>query len=402
MNTALKHWREAATVILAAGLRRAQSADSLKTGLEKVSDIAHISAFDYQVLLLKRSGSSGFMPNAYVFPGGLADASDFSSDWQEVFQSFTKAPNYGIGVVKQPPETRPPIFATDRAQLGSPIPGDVAFRICAVRETFEESGVLLAVPTHEESGIRVRTDDARDSDPQPTLTTLSGLWDRDVLSKWRSLVISDSANFIKMCKELQCLPNIWALHEWGNWLTPVGMHGKQRRYDTAFYICCLRDTPHTLHDEKEIVHFKWSSPSEVLHSYKSKEIWVAPPQFYELGRMCRCPALADLHRFAWQRSLEGCEQWLPIHLVAPDCFASVLPGDALYPEKVDRSVKSGGVMKTETSLEELQQDSANLHRIVGQDPYSITVRMNITPKYNHLSPLFGTDVDNPSKNHSKL
>ncbi|XP_043101002.1 nucleoside diphosphate-linked moiety X motif 19 [Puntigrus tetrazona] len=402
MNTALKHWREAATVILAAGLRRAQSADPLRTGLEKVSDQAHRSVFDYQVLLLKRSGRSGFMPNAYVFPGGLADASDFSSEWQEVFQSFTKAPNYGVGVVRQPAEARPPIFATNRARLGSPIPGDVAFRICAVRETFEESGVLLAVPKHEESGIRVRTDDARDGDPEPTLTTLSGPWDRDVLSKWRSLVIGDSANFIKMCKELQCLPNIWALHEWGNWLTPVGLYGKQRRYDTAFYICCLRDTPHTLHDEKEIVHFKWSSPSEVLHSYKSKDIWIAPPQYYDLGRMCRFPSLRDLHRFAWQRSLEGCEQWLPIHMVAPDCFASILPGDALYPEKVDSTGESGGVVKTERSLEELQRDSVNLHRIVGRDPYSITVQMNITPKYSHLSPLSGTDVDKLSKNSSKL
>ncbi|XP_016368910.1 nucleoside diphosphate-linked moiety X motif 19-like [Sinocyclocheilus rhinocerous] len=374
MNTALKHWREAATVILAAGLRRAQSADSLKTGLEKVTRIAHKSAFDYQVLLLKRSGNSGFMPNAYVFPGGLVDASDFSSEWQEVFKSFTKVPYYGIGVAKQPPETRPPIFATDRAQLGSPIPGDVAFRICAVRETFEESGVLLAVPKHEESGIRVRTDDARDSDPQPTLTTLSRLWDRDVLSKWRSLVISDSANFIKMCKEIQTkfqpfckyiqmVLNSWEIH-------------------------CLVS--------------QWSSPSEVLHSYKSKEIWIAPPQFYELGRMRRFPALRDLHHFAWQRSLDGCEQWLPILLVAPDCFASILPGDGLYPEKVDPSGRSGGVMKTEKSLEELQRDSANLHRIVSQDPYSITVQMNITPKYNHLSPLCGIDVDNPSKDHSEL
>ncbi|KAF4111019.1 hypothetical protein G5714_008050 [Onychostoma macrolepis] len=356
MNTALKYWREAATVILAAGLRHAQSADSLKTGLEKVS------AFDYQVLLLKRSGSSGFMPNAYVFPGGLVDASDFCSEWQEVFQSFTKAPNYGIGVVKQPPETRPPIFATDRAQLGSPIPGDVAFRICALRETFEESGVLLAVPKHEESGICVRTGDARDSDPQPTLTTLSGLWDRDVLSKWRSLVIGDSANFIKMCKELQCLPNIWALHEWGNWLTPVGKYDKQRRYDAAFYICCLRDTPHALHDDKEIVDFKWSSPTEVLRSYRSKEIWIAPPQFYDLGRMCRFPALRDLHRFAWQRSSEGCEQWLPIHLVAPDGFASILPGDALYPEKEDPSGKSGGVTRTTPPRTIVNSDTYLPHR----------------------------------------
>jgi len=59
-----------------------------------------------------------------------------------------------------------------------------------------------------------------------------------------------------MCRELQCLPNIWALHEWGNWLTPIGVYGKQRRYDTAFYICCLDEIPYTLHDEKEIVHFK--------------------------------------------------------------------------------------------------------------------------------------------------
>ncbi|KAL1271242.1 hypothetical protein QQF64_030258 [Cirrhinus molitorella] len=376
MNTALKHWREAATVILAAGLRHTPNADSLKTGLEKVTNIAHRSSFDYRVLLLKRSGNSGFMPNAYVFPGGLVDASDFSSEWQEIFKSFTKAPNYGIGIVKQPPETRPPIFATDRAKLGSPIPGDVAFRICAVRETFEESGVLLVVPKQEESGIWVHTDDACDSDTQPTLTRLSGLWDKDVLSKWRSLVIGDSANFLKMCKELQCLPNIWALHEWGNWLTPIGLYGKQRRYDTAFYICCLNDTPHTLEDEKEIVHFKWSTPSEVLHSYKSKEMWIAPPQFYDLGRICQFPALKDLHRFAWKRSLEGCEQWLPVHLKASDCFANILPGDALYPENVDPSGTTGGVMKTEKSLEELQRDSANLHRMV--------------------------DVDNPSKYHSKL
>ncbi|CAM4525468.1 unnamed protein product [Leuciscus chuanchicus] len=401
MNTALKHWREAATVILAAGLRHTPCADSLKAGLGKVTDVAHKSAFDYQVLLLKRSGRSGFMPNAYVFPGGLVDSSDFSCEWQEIFKAFTKAPNYGIGVVKQPPATRPPIFATDRSQLGSPIPGDVAFRICAVRETFEESGVLLAVPKHEESGIRVHTDDASNSDTQPTLTRSSGLWNKDVLSKWRSLVIGNPANFIKMCMELQCLPNIWALHEWGNWLTPIGVYGKQRRYDTAFYICCLHEIPYTLQDEKEIVHFKWSTPSEVLHSYNSKEIWIAPPQYYDLGRMCHFPALRDLHRFAWQRSLEGCEQWLPIYLVSPDCYASLLPGDDLYPEKVDTSGKSGGVVKLEKSLEELQQDSANMHRIVGQDPYSISIHMNIRPKYKHLPPLCGEDVGCTSKN-SKL
>ncbi|XP_073715159.1 acyl-coenzyme A diphosphatase NUDT19 [Misgurnus anguillicaudatus] len=403
MNTALKHWREAATVILTAGIRHTQTADCLRAGLDKLTTaLPQTSTFDYKVLLLKRSGKSGFMPNAYVFPGGLVDSSDFSSEWQEIFKSFIKAPNYGIGVVKQPPETRPPIFATDRIKLGSPIPGDVAFRICAVRETFEESGVLLVVPKPEESHTNVHTGNTNDGDSQSALTRLCERWDRDVLTKWRSLVISDPANFIKMCKELQCLPNIWALHEWGNWLTPTGVYpGKNRRYDTAFYICCLQETPHTLQDEKEIVHFKWSTPSEVLNRYKSKEIWIAPPQLYDLGRMCRFPALKDLHRFASQRSLEGCEQWLPIHLKFDNFQISVLPGDDLYPEEVDLYGKCDGVLRIEKSLEDFQKESSNLHRIIFQDPYTVSVHMNISPKYNHMAPLFSETVGGHYKS-SKL
>ncbi|TRY82378.1 hypothetical protein DNTS_002474 [Danionella cerebrum] len=386
MNTALKHWREAATVILAAGQRRAPTADTLK-----VLENAAKSVCDYQVLLLKRSGRSGFMPNAYVFPGGLVDASDFSSEWQDIFKHFTKAHNYGIAAVKQPPETRPPIFATDRAQLGSPIPGDVAFRICAVRETFEESGVLLALPKHEARGVL---------DSQPVPTRLGTPWSKDVLAKWRALVNGDPANFIKMCRELECLPNIWALHEWANWLTPVGKYGI-RRYDTAFYLCCLDEAPHTLHDDKEIVHFKWSTPQEVLQRYRSKEIWIAPPQFYDFGRLCQFPVLKDLHQFAWKRSVEGCEQWLPVHMVTSDGFANILPGDMLYPEKVDTSGNSEGVLITEKSLDELQQDTGKMHRVVGQDMYSVSIQMNITPKYKHLPPV---DSDNMRKflRNSKL
>ncbi|XP_056600975.1 nucleoside diphosphate-linked moiety X motif 19 [Triplophysa dalaica] len=405
MNTALKHWREAATVIVTAGMRHAQSAECLRAAVDKVtapSCVPHTSAFDYEVLLLKRSGKSGFMPNAYVFPGGLVDASDFSSEWQDIFKSFLKAPNYGVGVVKQPQETRPPIFATDRVKLGSPIPGDVAFRICAVRETFEESGVLLVVPKREESSIYLHTGNVNAHDTQPAITRLILPWDKDVLSKWRSLVINNPANFINMCKELQCLPNIWALHEWGNWLTPTGVYSKHRRYDTAFYICCLQETPYTLQDEKEIIHFKWSTPSEVLHRYKSRELWIAPPQLYDLGRMCRFPALMELHHFACQRSLEGCEQWLPINLISDNYIISILPGDDLYLENVDCSGKRDGPLITDKSLKELQSSSSDLHRFISQDLYTVSLNVNISPKYNHLQPLSIQAVDGDFKTSSKL
>lgn len=268
MNTALKHWKEAATLILAAGRRLGADTLSSRTPLTVAPgpapvQLPHASCFDYDVLLLKRSSRSGFMPNAYVFPGGLVDAADFSSDWLEVFKSAGSSPSFGLRRVKQPADTRPPMFATDRLKLGSPIPGDVAFRICALRETFEESGVLLVVSKPEE-----RTEEVEEVSHYKVKELC-----RSEVTRWRALVNQNPSNFIRMCRELQVMPNIWALHEWGNWLTPKGRYGGTR-FDTAFFICCLQEVPHTLQDEKEIVRFQVIHASSVLYLQSAfKNIW---------------------------------------------------------------------------------------------------------------------------------
>lgn len=250
MNATLKHWKEAATVILAAGTKhkRAIEARWRETSGSRsaaLSSQQQQHGFDYEVLLLERSSTSGFMPSAHVFPGGIVEPVDFSAEWLDVFKAFVHLPNFGLGVVEQPVETRPPMFAADRVKFGSPVPGDLGLRICAIRETFEESGVLLVIPGDQAK----RSIESR-------LTTLSDRWDGRLISTWRSRVTENSSDFIRMCKELECLPNVWALHEWGNWLTPVGINPRQRRYDTAFYMCCLEGVPDTLHDQKEIVKFK--------------------------------------------------------------------------------------------------------------------------------------------------
>nr|XP_057945707.1 nucleoside diphosphate-linked moiety X motif 19 [Doryrhamphus excisus] len=374
MNSGLKHWKEAATLILAAG-----RADRLSSP----------HRFDYNVLLLKRSPKSGFMPNAYVFPGGMADSSDFSSEWLDIFKAFSSSPNFGLRNVQQPPETRPPIFATDRLKLGSPIPGEVAFRICALRETFEESGVLLFVSKDEEMSLLKSLEDRRTTD-EVKHYKMNQVCSSE-LSKWRTLVNQNPSNFITMCRELELLPNIWALHEWANWLTPVGQYGVTR-FDTAFFMCCLEETPHALQDHKEIECSQWSTPSDILRSYQARELWMAPPQFYELSRMCRFPSLSDLQSFARRRSTDGCEQWLPVVILQEDGYILVLPGDQLYPSNsseattVDMTVGRDG---SETAL----------HRFLISDRYSNRLQVNITPKYNHLVPLVGP-FDSDTKNHN--
>ncbi|KAM8894867.1 acyl-coenzyme A diphosphatase NUDT19 [Spinachia spinachia] len=397
MNTTLKHWKEAATLILAAGHKLGADSLASRTPLTCApgrSHLPHKSRFDYDVLLLKRSGKSGFMPNACVFPGGLVHSSDFSSEWLDVFKSFSESPHFGLRSVTQPGDTRPPLFATDRLKLGSPIPGEVAFRICALRETFEECGVLLSVSQKEEKRLLENIEGGRVPGREGPLHSNVNELCSGELSKWRDLVNQNPSNFIQMCRELEVLPNIWALHEWGNWLTPEGRYGV-KRFDTAFFICCLQEIPPALQDDKEIVSVKWSTPSEVLSSYQAQEFWIAPPQVYEISRMCRVPLLSDLHNFSSRRATEGCEQLLPVLSLQDEHHTALLPGDRCYPSATSEETTS-----SDSKLAVPQEDDAALHRIVTVDPYTITLQINITPKYNHLLPVLGQSFPYDSK--SKL
>lgn len=76
-------------------------------------------------------------------------------------------------------------------------------------------------------------------------------------------------------------------------------------------------------------------------------------------------------------------------------------GDDLYPEEVDFYGKRDEVLRIDMSLEDFQRESLNLHRIIIQDPYTASVHMNVSPKYNHLAPLFSETVGGHYKS-SKL
>ncbi|XP_012303868.1 acyl-coenzyme A diphosphatase NUDT19 [Aotus nancymaae] len=355
-------WRQAASVVLAAGWTRPGTA---------IQPSPPPPAEGFRLLLLQRSGRQGFMPGAHVFPGGVLDAADRSADWLGLFAPHHGPPRFGLGpapVRRAAFPSLPHVAGDSNADSTWTLPEDVAFRICAVREAFEEAGVLLLRP--------------RTSPPDPASGPGLALEPPPGLAAWRARVRRDPSHFLRLCEHLDCTPDIWALHDWSGWLTPF-WRGGTRRFDTAFFLCCLREPPPVYPDLAEVVGCQWSSPSEATESFLSKEIWLAPPQFYEVRRLANFASLSDLHRFCLDRALEGPERWLPIILLTADGTLHILPGDELYLEDSDFFEN---LMSTEKKTEEIMKEGKQFHRIVIYGRHLYDIHVTVQSKYKHVYP----------------
>ena len=76
---------------------------------------------------------------------------------------------------------------------------DVGFRINAIRECFEETGILLHLSIDE----KVKAEE---------------------IAKWRPIVHSDASQFLPMCRQLKIVPDVWSLVEWSDWLVIESLH----------------------------------------------------------------------------------------------------------------------------------------------------------------------------------
>lgn len=93
---------------------------------------------NYKLLWLKRHKKSSFMPGTYVFPGGAIDSADSTLKWREIFAAFG-VNNERFASLEPKIATRPEIYRSIQNEL----PREISLRITAIRETFEESGILI-------------------------------------------------------------------------------------------------------------------------------------------------------------------------------------------------------------------------------------------------------------------
>jgi 8-oxo-dGTP pyrophosphatase MutT (NUDIX family) len=220
--------RDAATVML---LRPAVTAEGEAGGL--------------QVYLLRRRSSMAFAAGAYVFPGGSVDASDGDE-----------------GIAWAGPDAQ-----EWERRLDAPAPLARALVCAAVRETFEESGVLLAGPAGSGAGpvLAATGDDEWEADRQALLAgslTLAGLLRR------RGLVLRSDL-----------------LRPWSRWITPVT---EERRYDTRFFAAALPSGQHARDVGGEADETAWMEPGAALAAATRREIALMPPTAVTLAELRAC------------------------------------------------------------------------------------------------------------------
>ncbi len=248
-----------------------------------------------EVFLSRRTSKASFMANAYVYPGGRVDDSDHGSALAERLRPFD-----------------PAWFAGQFD--GSVAPTEArAHYVAALRESFEEAGVLYA--RHSDGSPLELTDD---------LVAARFAGHRTALNR-------GELSFLELLEVEDLILDAAGLDYFAHWITPSF---ENRRFDTRFFFGVLPVGQEPVPDYEELVHGDWFAPSAALRAYQAGEIELVPPT------LCTLADLAGAGGLEGVRAWAAAERPVPIEpkvVLLDGNMAFLLPGDARYPS--DRPVE---------------------------------------------------------------
>jgi 8-oxo-dGTP pyrophosphatase MutT (NUDIX family) len=206
------------------------------------------SSSGVQVFMLRRVATMAFAPRTWVFPGGGVDARDDAPDLPWAGPS-------------------PAVWAeTMGCELGL-----ARSLVCAaVREVFEECGVLLAGPSADTVVADLRAPE----------------WDAE-----RSALLSKDQSFAEMLLRRELVLRSDLLSAQGRWVTP---EFEPRRYDTFIFAALLPEGQIPDDDTSEADHADWTDPAELLAAYGMGEAILLPPTVVSVERVRDAAAAAEL------------------------------------------------------------------------------------------------------------
>lgn len=246
--------RVAATVVLVSeGKPHYRHFDSPLPGGAPIDETVPADPVD--VFMLRRASTMAFVPDAVVFPGGGMDAGDAS----------VETPWGG---------TSPKQWA---GTLGCDEERARAVVVCAARELFEESGVLLAATPDG----KLPRDERGDH------------WARE-----REAVASRRMAFGDMLARLGLVLRSDWLRPRSHWVTPPC---EPVRYDTYFFLASLPAGQHADGRTSEAVEAAWIAPKEALARGRTGHLKLMPPTVSNLASLARAQSVEA----AWNLPFDG-------------------------------------------------------------------------------------------------
>ena len=209
-----------------------------------------------EVFLVKRHGLSDVLGGAYVFPGGKLDPSDCAP---------AHIPHFDLALPQMLHALGEPTLQADTA---------LGLYVAALRETFEESGVLFGKP-------------------------------------YKDIKEPHSGSFHERLAANALQLHTSAVQPWARWVTPKMPSVTSKRFDTRFFVAAMPDGQQAQHDNVEATESAWLQPRTALEQYWNRDIELAPPQIMSLAHLSRHATVASVLQEAALR---------PPPLVMPEAF----------------------------------------------------------------------------------
>ncbi len=232
-----------------------------------------------EVYLLRRVSSMAFAAGMYVFAGGRVDPRDADDVPWSGPDPAAWAPSFAAS----PDLTRALVCA-------------------AVRETFEEAGVVLAGP-----------------DASSVVADTTGEdWEAD-----RQALLSRELAFSEMLRRRGLVLRAELLRPWAHWITP---EFEERRYDTRFLVAALPPGQRTRDVGGEADRVVWMRPDEAVAGHEAGRLAMLPPTVMTLAELSAYSSVAEV--LAAPRTISPI---LPRAVEDGRDLALVLPGEPGYP-----------------------------------------------------------------------
>lgn len=268
----------------------------------------------YEVFLMRRHRNQAFMGGAYVFPGGRLDDADANPELAACIGGFCAADAKCLLQEADLPES---------TALG--------LFVAAIRETFEEAGVLLA------------------RDAGGSVVDLSAPETAARFSAYRLELHEERLTLPELVRREALLFAPDLLIPYSHWITP---EIESRRFDTRFFLARLPEGQVPAHDRMELTESAWMTPAFAMAEHEVGRIVLMPPTMKTIEELISFSNTAQL--FAAARS-QRIRTILPEAFRTADGFGIRLPHDSEYtlaagkepphPGGSTRIVMEGGVWK---------------------------------------------------------